>query len=226
MLGTGCTNGDIAEDAPSNKGVVFLQMSSETVFVETTTRASQTLSDLSSFKFTLTNGTETNVVSFVDGKLIIEAGTYTLSATNADAVDGGYTAPMYSGSIDFTLNAGESKALALDLGKPKNAMVTVALSDEFSDKYYLSSMTLSDGTKSTTLTVNNTTAYFPAMATTISYTLVANAKAGSHVQDITSAQGTITIAAGTHTPVTLKLNPIDPNLIMIETGEMHGGVFD
>ena len=226
MLGTGCTNSDIAEDAPSNKGVIFLQMSSEPIFVETTTRASQTLSDLFSFKFTLTNGTETNVVSFVDGKLIIEAGTYTLSATNADAVDGGYTASMYSGTIDFTLDAGKSKTLALDLGKPKNAMVTVALSDEFSAKYDLSSMTLSDGTKSTTLTADNTTAYFPAMATTISYTLVANAKEHSHVQDITNAKGTITIAAGTHTPVTLKLNPIDPNLVVIETGETHGGVFE
>ena len=76
------------------------------------------------------------------------------------------------------------------------------------------------------MTVNNTTAYFPATATTISYTLVANAKAGSHVQDITSAQGTITIAAGTHTPVILKLNPIDSNLIMIEAGETHGGEFE
>ena len=226
MLGTGCTNSDIAEDAPSNKGVIFLQMSSEPIFVETSTRASQTLSDLSSYKFTLTNETESNVVNFVDGKLIIEAGTYTLSATNTDAVEGGYSAPLYSGSINFELNAGESKGIALNLGTPKNAMVTLSLSQEFSAKYDLYSMTLTDGTKSSTLTTSNTTAYFPATATTLSYTLVANAKAGSHVQDITSATGTITIAAGTHTPVTLNLNPIDPNLIVIETGTTHSGEFE
>lgn len=226
MLGTGCTNSDIAEDAPSNKGVIFLQMSSEPIFVETSTRASQTLSDLSSYKFTLTNGSESNVVNFVDGKLIIEAGTYTLSATNTDAVDGGYSAPLYSGSANFTLGVGEQKSLIIDLGSPKNAMVSVTLSNEFSAKYDLYSMTLTDGTKSSTLTTSNTTAYFPATATTLSYTVVANAKAGSHVQDITSATGTINIAAGTHTPVTLKLNPIDPNLIVIETGATHGGEFE
>lgn len=225
MLGTGCTNSDIAEDAPSNKGLIFLQMSSEPVFVETTTRASQTLSDLSSYKFTLTNGTESNVVNFVDGKLIIEAGNYTLSATNTDAVEGGYTAPLYGGSTDFTLNAGESKGITLNLGKPKNAMVTLSLSQEFSAKYDLYSMTLTDGTKSSTLTTSNTTAYFPATATTLNYTLVANAKAGSHVQDITSATGTITIAGGTHTPVTLKLNPIDSNLIVIESGSDYDREF-
>lgn len=225
MLGTGCTNSDIAEDAPSNKGVIFLQISSEPIFVETTTRASQTLSDLSSYKFTLTNGTESNVVNFVDGKLIIEAGNYTLSATNTDAVDGGYTAPLYGGSTDFTLNAGESKGITLNLGTPKNAMITLSLSQEFSAKYDLHSMILTDGTKSSTLTTSNTTAYFPATATTLNYTLVANAKAGSHVQDITSATGTITIAAGTHTPVTLKLNPIDSNLIVIESGSDYSGEF-
>ena len=168
MLGTGCTNSDIAEAAPSNKGVIFLQMSSEPIFVETSTRTSQTLSDLSSYKFTLTNGSETNVVNFVDGKLIIEAGSYTLSATNTDAVEGGYTAPLYGGSTDFTLNAGESKSITLNLGKPKNAMVTLSLSQEFSAKYDLYSMTLTDGTKSSTLTTSNTTAYFPATATTLS----------------------------------------------------------
>ena len=210
-------------EAPNNKGVLRLQMSSNQHYIDIETRATLSSEELAKYTFTLNTGQE---LDFTNGEVIIEAGTYTLSATNADAVDGGYTAPMYSGSIDFTLNAGESKALALDLGMPKNAMVTVALSDEFSAKYDLSLMTLSDGTKSTTLTADNTIAYFPATATTISYTLVANAKAGSHVQDITNAKGTITIAAGTHTPVTLKLNPIDPNLIRIETGGTHDDVFE
>ncbi len=35
----------------------------------------------------------------------------------------------------------------------------------------------------------------------------------------------VSIAAGKHTSVTLNVNPIDPNLIVIETGDSHGGEF-
>jgi hypothetical protein len=136
-----------------------------------------------------------------------------------------YSGPIYSGSTDVTIEAGEQTDVTLDLGKPKNAKVTLALSEAFSAKYDLSSMTLTDGNGTSSLTPSNTTAYFPTTASNLTYTLIANAKAGSHVQDITSATGIITISAGTHTPITLKINPIDPNLVIIGTGTEYDGVF-
>ena len=223
QLSVGCSAEDIAVEDSSNKGILCLSLSSGDEFVKVETRAGQTLNG---FALTLKKSGQEVEFELNGGQAIIEAGTYTLSATNSVAVRDGYDGALYSGATSFTLSAGEQKEVTLSLGTPKNAMISLSLSQEFSAKYDLYSMTLTDGTKSSTLTTSNTTAYFPAIATTLSYTLVANAKAGSHVQDITSATGTITIAAGTHTPVTLNLNPIDPNLIVIETGTTHSGEFE
>jgi hypothetical protein len=220
QLCTGCSAEDIAGEAPSEMGVLCLQMSSDEDFVQVETRAVQT-----GYTFTLSNGQE---ISFTDGKAIIPAGTYTLSATNANAkaVDGGYGGPLYSGSSDeFTVTAGEQKAVTLTLGKPKNSKVTVSSSSAFAEKYVLESLTLNDGTRNVSISSVGQETYFPASVTQLTYTLVANAKSGSHVQDITSATGTIAISAGTHTPITLKINPIDPNLVIIGTGENHNGEF-
>jgi hypothetical protein len=101
----------------------------------------------------------------------------------------------------------------------------VSLSSAFAEKYELKSLTLNDGTRDITISSVGQEAYFPASATQLTYTLVADAKSGSHVQDITFATGTITTSAGTHTPITLNLNPIDPNLVIIGTGTEYGGVF-
>lgn len=224
QLCTGCSAEDIAGEAPSEMGVLCLHMSSDEDFVQVETRAVQTLTDWSGYTFKLND----KPISFTKGKAIIPAGTYTLSATNANAkaVDGGYGGPLYSGSSDeFTVTAGEQKAVTLTLGKPKNSKVTVSPSSAFAKKYELESLTLNDGTRDITISSEEQEAYFPASVTQLTYTLVANAKAGSHVQDITSAIGTITISAGTHTPITLKINPIDPNLVIIGTGENHYGEF-
>lgn len=225
MLGIGCSSEDTQVEAPKLMGVLHLNMSSDEVYVHADTRAVQTLTDWSGYQFTLDNGTTSTPLVFTDGKAIIEAGTYTLSATNAASVDNGYSGALYSGSVSFTIEAGEQKDVTLDLGKPKNAKVTLALSDAFSAKYDLSSMTLTDGSVTSSLTPSNTTAYFPVTGTPLTYTLVANAKKGSHVQDITSATGTIAISAGTHTPIILKINPIDPNLVIIETDTEYEGEF-
>ena len=206
-------------------GILCLHMSSDEVYVQAGTRAVQTLTDWSGFLFTLGNGTVSTPLVFTDGKAVIEAGTYTLSATNSASVDNGYSGALYSGAETFSINAGEQKAVTLALGKPKNSKVTVSLSSDFAEKYDLKTLTLNDGTRDITISSAAQTAYFPAAATQLTYTLVANAKAGSHVQDITSATGTIAISAGTHTPITLNLNPIDPNLVIIETGTEYDGVF-
>ena len=225
MLGTGCSTEDSQVEVPEPKGILCLNMSSDEVYVQAGTRAMQTLTDWSGFQFTLDNGTTSTPLVFSDGKAIIEAGTYTLSATNAASVDNGYSGALYSGAETFSINAGEQKAVSLDLGKPKNSKVTVSPSSAFAKKYELESLTLNDGTRDITISSEEQEAYFPASVTQLTYTLVANAKAGSHVQDITSATGTIAISAGTHTPITLNLNPIDPNLVIIETGTEYSGVF-
>lgn len=224
QLCTGCSAEDIAGEAHSEMGVLCLQMSSDEDFVQVETRAEQTLTD---YTFTLSNGQE---LSFTDGKAIIPAGTYKLSATNAnaDAVDGGYGGPLYSGSSDeFTLSAGEQKEVVLNLGSPKNAKVTIELSEGFTKLYTLDKLTLNDGTRDNIIILPKQVAYFPATNTntTLSYTLVANANEGSHVQDITGATGTVTIAPGTHTTLTLDVNPIT-GYIRIDGGGEYGGVFE
>ena len=221
QLCTGCSAEDIAGEAPSEMGVLCLQMSSDDDFVQVETRAEQT----TGYTFTLSNGQE---LSFTNGKAIIPAGTYTLSATNAGAVHDGYGGPLYSGSSDeFTLSAGEQKEVVLNLGSPKNAKVTIELSEGFTGLYTLDELTLNDGTRDNIITLPEQVVYFPAPATntTLSYTLVANAIGGTHVQDITGATGTVTIAPGTHTTLTLDVNPIT-GYIKIETGGEHNGVFE
>lgn len=222
QLCTGCSAEDIAGEDASEMGVLCLQMSSGEDFVQVETRAEQTLTD---WTFKLND----EPISFTDDrKATIPAGTYTLSATNANAraVDGGYKGALYEGYKEFTLNAGEHKTIELDLGKPQNAKVTIELSSEFTRLYTFSSLTLKEGEKGGhTLTSAKQVAYFPATNTTLSYTLVANAKQYSHVQDITGASGTVTIAPGTHTTLTLDVNPIT-GYIRIDGGGEHSGVFE
>ena len=220
MLGIGCSSEDTQVEAPKTTGVLRLNMSSDEVYIQTGTRAVQTLTDWSGYQFTLDNGTTSTPLVFADGKAVIEAGTYTLSATNAASVDNGYSGPLYSGSKSVTIEAGKQTDVTLDLGKPKNAKVTLIASKDFTDLYTITSFKIGDVELNT-----NDVFYFPASVTQLTYTLEANAKKDSHVQDITSATGTIAISPGTHTPITLNLNPIDPNLVIIETGGNYEGVF-
>ena len=226
QLCTGCSAEDIAGEAPSEMGVLCLQMSSDEDFVKVETRTEQTLTD---FTFTLNNGQE---LSFTYGKAIIPAGTYTLSATNTDAVGGGYTGALYSGSSEeFTITAGGTTNVTLDLGTPKNAKVTINLSDDFKqsaeDKVYtyeISNFAL--GGKTLNLTSNTQDFFFPVPeGGELTYILTAAAKKDSHVQDITGATGTVSIAPGTHTTLTLDVNPID-GYIRIEGGGEYGGEFE
>ena len=220
QLCTGCSAEDITGEAPSEMGVLCLQMSSDEVFIET--RAEQALTDWSEYSFTLNN----EPISFTEeGKAIIPAGTYTLSATNSTNVNGGYNGPLYSASTEFTLSAGEQKGVTLNLGNPKNAKVTIKLSSDFTGLYEFVNLTLTDGTGSNEIKSAEQVAYFPATNTTLSYTLVANANKNSHVQDITGASGTVTIAPGKHTTLKLNVNPIT-GYIRIDGGGEYGGVFE
>lgn len=222
QLCVGCSSEDIQVEVPETNGTICLRMSSDEVYVQTSTRATQPLTDFNGFTFTLND----KPIDFTNGQAMVEAGTYILSATNSNTVDNGYNGPLYYGKTEeFTVSPGESKVITLDLGTPKNARITVDATDAFSTLYSWQSLALTDGNRTITITPSNTEAFFPASNTTLSYTLMADAKAGSQVQDITGASGTVSIAAGKHTSVTLNVNPIDPNLIVIETGDSHGGEF-
>lgn len=214
---TSCDNDFMQMEAPNNKGVLRLQMSSNQHYIDIETRATLSQNELANYKFTLNTGQE---LDFTNGSAILEAGSYTLSATNATEQYTAYSGPIYSGSVNFTLSAGEQKTVTLDLGKPKNAKVTLVADKSFNDLYTISSFKIGNVELNTTDEF-----YFPVTGTPLTYNLVANAKKGSHVQDITSATGTIAISAGTHTPITLKINPIDPNLVIIGTGGNHNGEF-
>lgn len=209
QLCTGCSAEDIAGEAPSEMGVLCLQMSSDEDFVQVETRAVQT-----GYTFTLSNGQE---LSFTDGKAIIPAGTYTLSATNAGAVDGGYTGALYEGSTEFTLNAGEHKTIELDLGKPQNAKITLILTDNFEAAYENVGLKKEN---SDPIQLSEGEHFFPKGE----YTITANAKSGSGVQEFIN-NSTITLEDGTHTTLTLDVNPIT-GYIKIETGGEHNGVFE
>ena len=225
MLGSGCSNEDSHVEVPEPMGILCLNMSSDEVYVQAGTRAVQTLTDWSGYQFTLDNGSTSTPLVFTDGRASVAVGTYTLSATNSASVDNGYGGALYSGAETFSINAGEQKAITLALGKPKNSKVTVSLSSDFAEKYDLKTLTLNDGTRDITISSVSETAYFPTSATQLTYTLVADAKSGSHVQDITSATGSVTIDAGKHTTLNLQINPIDPNLVVIETDTDYNGEF-
>lgn len=213
QLCTGCSAEDIAGEAPSEMGVLCLQMSSDEDFVQVETRTVQTLTDWSGYTFKLND----KPISFTKGKATIPAGTYTLSATNADAVDGGYNGPLYEGSTEFTLNAGEHKTIELDLGKPQNAKITLILTANFKAAYENVGLKKEN---SEPIQLSEGEHFFPKG----DYTITANAKSGSGVQEFTN-NSTITLSPGTHTKLTLDVNPIDPNLVTIVTGTPYNGEF-
>ncbi len=222
----GCSSDYIQVEASKQKGVLRLHMSSNKEYINIDTRAASALTDWTGFTLTLDNGSGPMPLDIVDGEAIIEAGTYTLTATNAEAANHGYSAPLYTGCTSFTLYPAERKEVVLDLGAPKNSKVTVAFDPSFSAMYTLEYLILTDiNNYSETLSSLDDEAYFPAENTTLTYTMKANAIKDTHVQDIPSVSGEISISAGCHTVITLKVNPIDSNLIVIKSGEPHEGEF-
>lgn len=211
QLCTGCSAEDIVGEAPSEMGVLCLQMSSDEVFIET-----RAVNDyVWAFQITGDNYSNNNVELGED--ISIPAGQYTFSATNADAVKNGYGGPLYEGSIKFDLEAGEHKTIELDLGKPQNAKITLILTDNFKAVY--KNVGLKKNSNQL-IQLNEGDNFSPIGE----YTITANAIKGSGVQEFTN-NSTITLSPGTHTTLTLDVNPIDPNLVTIVTGTPYNGVF-
>ena len=192
-------------------GVLCLQMSSDEVFIET-----RAVNDYEwAFQITGDNYSNNNVELGKD--ISIPAGQYTFSATNADAVENGYGGPLYEGSIIFDLEAGEHKTIELDLGKPQNAKITLILTDKFEAAYENVGLKKEN---SDPILLSEGEHFLPKG----DYTITANAKSGSGVQEFIN-NSTITLEDGTHTTLTLDVNPIT-GYIKIETGGEHNGVFE
>jgi len=217
-----CQQEDIQLHEEQNvKGRIVLSLSDIEVFTsDAGTRAA--LDDYSGFVFSL-NGTTveggavTNQeITFDNDVAIIEAGTYSLSANNDAASVTGKGCANYSGTTteDFTLTVGGSTTVSISMGAPKNARVTLEQAESFSTRYTDVRVTLTAGSRS--IDLGNATgceaeAFFPAG--TIDYTVTAAAKQGSHVTDISSAQGTVTLTAGKHHVISLTASPATDYLV-------------
>ena len=260
-----CQQQDDLRPSPSTAevettGRIVLSLSSDPeVYIQT--RSTQ-LTDISSLDFTLSGQTtsgeaiDNDSLTFAnDGTdnegrprfaAIFEAGPYTLTATTKATISAptnGAGAPAYSGTSEqFTIVQSGIATTSIDLGTPTNAKVTVALDNTFSAKYEQPRITITDGTRSVTITDTATAAaatsgqsayglptvtYFDVPANgTLSYSITADAKSGSQVTDIRGATGTITVAAGRHSVITLTASSVTGEVIPIVGGEDYEGTFD
>ncbi len=239
----GCQQEDIQlPDEQSVKGRIVLNLSDIDVYVDAETRATQTLSDFSGYVFTLNGKTDENVD--VNNEIIeftastdesnnpiavgyFDAGTYKLTASNQVASLAGKGCAYYEEeSSSFHFGVGETANISISMGAPKNARVTLEQAESFSTRYTDVRVKLTAGGRS--IDLGNATgceaeAFFPAG--TIDYTVTAAAKQGSHVTDISSASGTVTLTAGKHHVISLTANPATGEIIPLIEGT-HTGEFD
>lgn len=147
-------------------GRIVLTLGSDDLYTEVETRATQTLTDISGYTFTL-NGTTAQNVPVTNQTVtltrigqtntftgVVEAGTYTLTADNyADACTGTTGKPYYSGSSDdFTLAPATTEGVSIGLLTPKNAAVTYLLDGSFTALYNNPTITINYDGHAVTLT--------------------------------------------------------------------------
>ena len=201
----------------------------EDSYLNIETRESHPLTSLTGYTLTL-NGTTTEGETVTSQSITLDAnntaklkaGIYTLTASNQTAATKGAGCPWHEGtSAQFTIAAGGNTAVTLDLGKPKNAELQIVLSEAFSNNYESLNLTFTDGNRLLSVTTDSTLYLMPG---SIPYTLTADARKDTHIQDA-SLQGTLTLTAGTTQTLTLSIQPIT-GLIMIETGGTHDGEFE
>lgn len=222
-----CQNESISDiDNNAKTGRIVLNLQDVEVFTEVTTRAEDNVAD---YTYTL-NGTAIEgttvtdqTVTFTEGSAIIPAGTYTLTATSKTEPD---AAPWYQGTSEpFTLGVGGTESVSIDLGKPKNAAITVSFDASFTNLYENYSVTIGNHFVSNASAPSSTTLY--TMPGTITYTIKGKAIAGTHVSDIPEAgiTSTLTVAAGTRYPLNITAQSISDLLIGFGEGT-HTGPFD
>ena len=186
---------------------------------------------------------------------VVEAGTYCLTADNYSYAATENGKPYYSGtSDDFTIAAATTVPVSIALGTPKNAAVTYLLDDSFTTLYNNPTIDIKDGNNTlatltapapnaTSLTnavychVASTpatqTVYTPSgtpISRSLTYSITARAisgaTSGTYVTDVVGTTGTITVASGRHTVITLTANSVTGEVIPIIGGEDYEGTFD
>lgn len=227
-MAVACTSSITDGVMPSEEGTLRLLVQAEDSYLNIETRESQPLS-LTDYTLTL-NGTTTDSEAVTSQSITLDAnntaklkaGIYTLTASNQTAATRDAGCPWHEGtSAQFTIAAGGNTAVTLDLGKPKNAELKIVLSEGFSANYGSLNLTFTDGKRVLSVTTASTLYLMPG---SIPYTLTADARKGTHIQDA-SLQGTLTLTAGTTQTLTLNIQPIT-GLIKIETGGTHDGEFE
>ena len=225
------TDDQLKADGPAT---IVLSLRDTQLFTELQTRAEVAVADLSKYNFTISGTTisgaaVTDLAIHVDddGSAQVNAGTYTLTADNREEANRAQGRPWYYGTSEaFTINVSETKAVGISLGKPKNARLMMAIDESFSNLYESPGLTLSDGTRSVTLSSTEEDCYFIIPASgALAYTITANAKENSHATDIINLSGWIDIVAGYNTTITLKANPVSGEIVPIIEG-YHNGTFD
>ena len=232
-----CQSEKLSPDTSYAKGRILFSMPTAEPFIEDGTRASQTLTDLTDYTFTLLGtdkkgNTINGVIKFKGNSCIIPAGTYTLTADNMAAAVYDLGAPYYYGtSADFTLEAGGTVTVpTIEMGKPKNTRIDLTLGESFTDLYDLQSLSLSlsDGSRTIILDANNLQGFMMVPKNnTLTYTIKATAKKGSHISDLPTEglTKTLTVTAGHAYPIHLTSQAIKDMMIGIGNGS-HGGAFD
>lgn len=227
VMAVACTSSITDGVMPSQEGTLRLLVQAEDSYLNIETRESQPL--LTDYTLTL-NGTTTDSEAVTSQSITLDAnntaklkaGIYTLTASNQTAATRDAGCPWHEGtSAQFTIAAGGNTAVTLDLGKPKNAELQIVLSEAFLDKYESLNLTFTDGNRVLSVKTASTLYLMPG---SIPYTLTADARKDSHIQDA-SLTGNLTLTAGTTQTLTLSVQPIT-GLIRIDTGGTHDGEFE
>lgn len=233
-----CQNEDFWIDVQSDRGHIFLTMPAAQPFQTGATRAEETLTDLSGYTFTLKGkdnkgNSISKEITFndVDNSCIIPAGEYTLTADNHAVAVFGHGAAYYNGTSEsFTLSpGGRTQVPTIQLGTPQNTRIVLRLDKTFTDLYELQSLSLSDGgTRTISLDANNLQGFMMVPENnTLTYTIKATAKQGSHVSDL-PAEGlkkNLTVTPGYAYSILLTAKTIEDIMIEIGNGS-HEGEFD
>lgn len=226
VMAVACTSSITDGVMPSQEGTLRLLVQAEDSYLNIETRETQ---PLTSYTLTL-NGTTTEDETVTSQSITLDAnntaklkaGTYTITASNQTTATTGAGCPWHEGtSAQFTIAAGGNTAVTLDLGKPKNAELQIVLSEAFSNNYESLNLTFTDGNRVLSVMTASTLYLMPG---SIPYTLTADARKGTHIQDA-SLQGTLALTAGTTQTLTLSVQPIT-GLIRIDTGKEYDGEFE
>lgn len=234
-LFTACQSEDALPAKQPATGQLVLATPQAEGFGQGTTRSVVTVLDLATFTFRLV-GTDTDGqdvdqrITFQDNRCTLPTGTYTLHADNYTAATRGQGTAYYSGiTAAFAIEENATQAVALDLGSPQNARIDVSVDASFSALYDNFSIAFTDAADRRFRIYTAGSVYvFTPESQTITFTLRAAARKGSHVADLPSegVSGTLTVKPGMAHAFVLNAQGVQ-DLLLLNIGEgTHAGEFD